>query len=171
MRIDAANTFVRVSHLHPSELVGSIAGLALLAAGAWTLWRLHRVDPGGDHEELTLTLGCLLILTCLYHVPYDELLLVGPMVLLARRAPVHEIAWPRRTRVVVFVLLLIPLVDPLGWSPINAVLGKSGFEWMLGPTMLSLDVLAAPGLCLWTGFRQIRTRGTVAPASPISAQT
>ena len=70
-----------------------------------------------------------------------------------------------------FVLLLIPLVDPLGWSPINAVLGKSGFEWMLGPTMLSLDLLAALGLCLWTGFRQIRERGTVEPVAPISAQT
>ncbi len=171
LRIDAANTFVRVSHLHPSELVGSIAGLALLAAGAWTLWRLHRVDPGGDHEELTLTLGCLLILTCLYHVPYDELLLVGPMVLLARRAPAHGVSWPRRARAAVFVLMLIPLVDPLGWSPINAVLGKSGFEWMLGPTMLSLDLLAALGLCLWTGFRQIRERGTVEPVAPISAQT
>ena len=171
LRIDAANTFVRVSHLHPSELVGSIAGLVLLAAGSWTLWRLHRVDPGGDHEELTLTLGCLLILTCLYHVPYDELLLVGPMVLLARRAPVRGIVWPRRARAAVFILLLIPLVDPLGWSPVNAVLGKSGFEWMLGPTMFSLDLLAALGLCLWTGFRQIRARGTVAAAAPVSAQT
>ena len=171
LRIDAANTFVRVSHLHPSELVGSIAGLVLLAAGAWTLWRLHRVDPGGDDEELTLTFGCLLILTCLYHVPYDELLLIGPMVLLARRAPVHGIAWPRRARAAVFILLLIPLVDPLGWSPINAVFGKSGFEWMLGPTMLSLDLLTALGLCLWTGFRQIRERGTVERVAPISAQT
>ena len=156
LRLDAANTFVRVSHLHPSELVAAIGGLLLLAGGAWTMRRLHRVDPDGDREELTLTLGCLLILTCLYHVPYDELLLTGPMVLLARRAPVHGIAWPRRTRVTVFVLLLIPLVDPLGWSPINAVLGKSGFEWMLGPTMLSLDVLVALGLCIWTAFRQIR---------------
>ncbi len=169
LRIDAANTFVRVSHLHPSELVGSIGGLMLMVVGAWTLRRLHRGDPGGDPDELTLTLGCLLILTCLYHVPYDELLLVGPMVLLARRAPVHGIAWPRRTRVAVFVLLLIPLVGPLGWSPINAVLGKSGFEWMLGPTMLSLDLLAALGLCMWAGFRQIRQRGTVAPAVPVSS--
>ncbi|MEO6467709.1 MAG: glycosyltransferase family 87 protein [Acidimicrobiia bacterium] len=165
LRIDAANTFVRVTQLHPSELVGSIAGLVLLAVGAWTLWRLHRADPGGDREDLTLTLGCLLILTCLYHVPYDELLLVAPMLLLARRARVHGTAWPRRARVAVFVLLLIPLVDPLGWSPINAVLGKSGFEWMLGSTMLSLDLVAALGLCLWTGFRQIRARGMVAPVS------
>ena len=127
-RSDAANTFVRVSHLHPSELVGPIGGLVLMVAGAWTLRRLHRDDPGGDPDELTLTLACLLILTCLSQVPYDELLLVGPMVLLAHRAPVYGIAWPRRTRVAVFVLLLIPLVGPLAWSPINAVLGKSGFE-------------------------------------------
>ena len=169
LRIDAANTFVRVSHLHPSELVGSIGGLVLLAAGAWTLRRLQRGEPGGDRDELTLTLACLLILTCLYHVPYDELLLVGPVVLLARRAPVHGIAWPRRTRAAVFVLVLIPLVGPLGWSPINAVLGKSGFEWMLGPTMLSLDLLAALGLCIWAGFRQIRERSTVTSVAPVSS--
>ena len=169
LRIDAANTFVRVSHLHPSELVGSLGGLALLAVGAWTIRRLHRCDPHGDHEELALTLGCLVILTCLYHVPYDELLLIGPMVLLARRAPRNAITWPRRTRVAVFVLLLIPLVDPLGWSPVNAALGKSGFQWMLGPTMLSLDILVALGLCVWAARRQIRLRGTVAAARSVSA--
>ena len=171
LRIDAANTFVRVSHLHPSELVGALGGLVLLAVGAWAIRRLHQCDPDGDHEELALTLGCLLILTCLYHVPYDELLLIGPMVLLARRAPTHVAAWPRRTRVAVFILLLIPLVDPLGWSPINAVLGRSGFEWMLGPTMLSLDLLSALGLCMWATCRQIRKRGTVAPKAPVSAQS
>ena len=169
LRIDAANTFVRVSHLHPSELVGSLGGLALLAVGAWTIRRLHQCDPHGDHEDLPLTLGCLVILTCLYHVPYDELLLIGPMVLLARRGPTHAIAWPRRTRAAVFVLLLIPLVDPLGWSPVNAALGKSGFQWMLGPTMLSLDILVALGLCIWAACRQIRQRGTVIAATSVSA--
>ncbi len=49
----------------------------------------------------------------------------------------------------VFVLLLIPVVDPLGWSPINAALG----------------------LCMWAGFRQIHQRGTVAPAAPLSVQS
>ena len=169
LRIDAANTFVRVTRIHPSELVGALGGLALLAGGAWAIRRLHRCDPDGDHEELTLTLGCLLILTCLYHVPYDELLLIGPMVLLARPAPQRAIAWPRRTRVAVFVLLLIPLVDPLGWSPVNAALGTSGFEWMLGPTMLSLDILVALGLCTWAACRQIRERATVIAAASVSA--
>ncbi len=168
LRIDAANTFVRVSRLHPSELVGALGGLALLTGGAVLIRRLHRSDPDGDREELSLTLGCLLVLTCLYHVPYDELLLIGPMVLLARRAPAAAIAWPRRTRVAVFVLLLIPLVDPLGWSPINAVLGKSGFEWMLGPTMLSLDILVALGLCIWAAGRQIRERDTVVATTSVS---
>ncbi len=169
LRIDAANTFVRVSHLHPSELVGALGGLMLLTVGAWTIRRLHRCDPLGDHEELSLALGCLVILTCLYHVPYDELLLIGPMVLLARRAPTHAIAWPRRTRAAVFVLLLVPLVDPLGWSPVNAAIGKSGFQWMLGPTMLSLDILVALGLCIWAARRQIRERITVAAATSVSA--
>lgn len=157
LRIDLANTFVRVTHLHPSEGVGAVAGLVLLAAGAWLVHRLHRAEPDGDREELAITLVCLLVLICLYHVPYDYLLLVPPVVLLARRAPTRPIAWPRRVRVAVPLLLLVPLVDPLGWSPVNSVLGKSGFEWMIGPTMLAVYTLTALGLCVWTALRQLRS--------------
>ena len=35
LRIDAGNAFVRVTHLHPSEGVATVAGLLLLLAGAW----------------------------------------------------------------------------------------------------------------------------------------
>ena len=58
-------------------------------------------------------------------------------------------------------MLLVPLVDPLGWSPVNSVLGKSGFEWMFGPTMMSIFVLASLAVCVWTAFRQLRV-----PPSP-----
>jgi Protein of unknown function (DUF2029). len=162
LRIDVANTFVRVTHLHPSETVGAIGGLLLLAAGAWLVWKLHRRDPDGDREELVITLGCLLILTSAYHVPYDYLLLVGPLLMLARRRPLHAIAWPYRVRPAVIALLIVPMIDPLGWSTINAVLGKSGFEWMLGPTMMSSYVLMALALCGWTAVRQIQLPTTVA---------
>lgn len=164
LRIDAANTFVRITRIRPSETVGALGGLVVLVAGAWIIGRLHRIDPSGDREELVLTLGCLVILTSMYHVPYDYLLLVGPMVMLLRPRPTREIPWPRRARVAVVVLLLLPLIDPLGWSPINSVLGKSGFQWLLGPTMLSSYVLSALALCVWTAFRVQRDPATVSPA-------
>ena len=169
LRIDVANTFVRITRLHPSETVGALGGLLLLAAGAWLVWQLRRRDPQGDREELVVALGCLLILTSTYHVPYDYLLLVGPMVMLTRRGPSHAIAWPRHVRTTVTLLLLVPLVDPLGWSPINAVLGKSGFQWMLGTTMMSTYVLIALGLCGWTAIRQLRVTATVSPVPTMSA--
>lgn len=165
LRIDIANTFVRVTHLHPSEAAGAIGGLLLLSAGAWLVWKLHRRDPDGDREELVIMLGCLLILTSMYHVPYDYLLLVGPLLMLARRRPLHAIEWPHRARPAVIALLLVPMIDPLGWSPINAVLGKSGFEWMLGPTMMSTYALTALALCGWTAIRQIRLPTTTTAES------
>ena len=165
LRIDAGNTFERITHSHPSEGVAAIGGLVLLAAGAWLISRLHRRDPEGDREELTITIVCLLVLTSMYHVPYDYLLLVAPALMLARPRAHSPIAWPRRVRTWVLLLLLVPVVGPLGWSPIHAVLGKSGFQWMLGPTMLSTYVLTALGLCAWTALRVSATT----PVSSISA--
>ena len=152
---------MRITHLHPSEALATFAGLLLLLAGAWLVHRLHRHDPAGDREELAIALVCLLVLTSMYHVPYDYLLLAAPVTMLLRRRPTRDVAWPRHARIAVALMLLVPLVDPLGWSPVNAVLGSSGFEWMLGPTMLSVFVLTSLGLCVWTGFRQLQRSPTV----------
>jgi len=169
LRIDAANAFVRVTRLHPSEGLATAAGLLLLLAGAWLVYRLHRHDPAGDREELALALVCLLVLTSMYHVPYDYLLLVVPVAMLLRPRPTHTIAWPRHARTVVALMLLVPLVDPLGWSPVNAVLGKSGFEWMFGPTMFAVFVLTSLAICAWTAFRQLHTAPVATPTAPLEA--
>ncbi|MEP6623684.1 MAG: glycosyltransferase 87 family protein [Acidimicrobiia bacterium] len=170
LRIDIGNTFVRVTHLHPSEGLAAVGGLVLLVVGASVIWRLHRADPAGDHEELVVTFAVLLMLTSMYRVSYDYLLLTGPLVMLARRAPNRSIAWPHAVRSTVFWLLLLPVVDPLGWSPINAVLGKSGFEWMFGPTMMAIYVVAALVLCAWTALRQLRSpRPVTEPTIPVAA--
>jgi hypothetical protein len=169
LRIDVGNSFVRITHLHPSEGLAAAGGIALLLAGAWLVYRLHRHDPGGDREELAIALVCLLVLTSMYHVPYDYLLLAAPVVMLFRARPTVAIAWPRHARIVVAVMLLVPLVDPLGWSPVNAVLGKSGFEWMLGSTMMAVYVLTALALCAWTAVRQLRDSPAGAPITPLEA--
>jgi hypothetical protein len=100
-------------------------------------------------------------------VSYDYLLLFAPLILLLRRRPTYPTAWPRRVRPTVAVLLALPTFDVLGWSPVNRVLGKSGFEWMLHPTMYGVYVLTALGLCMWTAFRQLRI--PVADAAPVAA--
>lgn len=157
LRIDLANTLVRITRIHYSETLGAVIGLLVLAAGAWLVWRLHRRDPRADTDELVVTLVCILTLSGTYHVAYDYLLLFAPLVLLVRRAPTYPTAWPRRVRPAVLILLALPTFDLLGWSPVNAVVGKSGFEWMLGTTMESTYVLIALGLCVWTALRQLRT--------------
>lgn len=157
LRIDVANTLVRITRIHYSETLGALLGLALLAGGAFLVWKLHRREPRADTDELVVTLVCVLTLTGTYHVAYDYLLLFAPLVLLVRRTPTYPTAWPRRVRPAVLVLLAVPTFDPLGWSPVNAVVGKSGFEWMLGTTMESTYVLVALGLCVWTAVRQLRT--------------
>jgi hypothetical protein len=151
--------------------VATAAGLALLVAGAWLVHRLHRRDPAGDREELALALVCLLVLTSMYHVPYDYLLLVVPVAMLLRAQPTHPIAWPRGVRSAIALMLLVPLVDPLGWSPVNAVLGKSGFEWMLGPTMMAVFVMTSLGLCAWTAWRQLHTASVATPTSSLEPTT
>jgi hypothetical protein len=89
--------------------------------------------------------------------------------MLLRPLPTTAIPWPRSARTAIAVMLLVPLVDPLGWSPVNAVLGKSGFEWMLGPTMMSIDVLASLGLCAWTAVRRLQRSPTEFPVTPLEA--
>jgi hypothetical protein len=105
----------------------------------------------------------------MYHVPYDYLLLAAPIAMLLRPRPTVRIAWPRHARIAVVLMLLLPLLDPLGWSPVNAVLGKSGFEWMFGPTMYSILVLTSLGLCAWTAIRQLQDAPTGSPVAPVEA--
>ncbi len=119
-----------------------------------------------------MTLACLLLIVCVYHVPYDNLLLIAPLALLLRRRPTHPIAWPDRARTAVTVLLLLPVVDPLGWSPVNRVLGKSGFEWMLHTTMMNTYVLVVFGLCIWTALRQATAATSPEPrADPLAERS
>ena len=66
-------------------------------------------------------------------------------------------------------MLLVPLIDPLGWSPVNAMLGKSGFEWMFGPTMTSVYVLSSLGLCAWAAIRQLQGFPAPTSARPLEA--
>jgi hypothetical protein len=91
--------------------------------------------------------------------------------MLLRARPTHPIAWPRHVRTAVVLMLLVPLVDPLGWSAVNAVLGKSGFEWMLGPTMMSVFVMTSLGLCAWTAWRQLHDTPVTTPATSLEATT
>jgi hypothetical protein len=165
LRIDFANGIVRVTRYHFSETVGVALGLLVLLGGAWLIARLHRRDPAGDRDELAVALGCLLIVLGTYHVSYDHLLLLAPLVLLLRPGPHHAVAWPRRVRTTVIVLMLVLVVDPLGWSVVNGTFGASGFEWMAKATALAIYSIVALGLCVWTAVRQTRAAGDRPPVA------
>jgi hypothetical protein len=157
LRIDAVNTLARVTGLRPSETAATALGLTLLAVGAWAVWRLHARDPQSDHTELAVTLAALVILVPIFRVGYDLLLLTWPILLLLRRRP-RDAIWPGRLRTALVVLLLIPMVDPIGWSVVATVLGRDGIaDHLLGPTALGLCLLAAFAICCVAAFRPVRT--------------
>src|SRR5262249_22734749 len=147
----------RLTGLRPSETAATVLGCALLALGAFALWRLHHRDPGSDRDELAVTLACLLILVPLFRVAYDLLLLVWPIVLLARRRPADAI-WPPWLRLALLALLVFPMVDPLSWSPVRDVMGRGEVvNELLGPTAIGLSLFAAFLLSCFAALRPVRT--------------
>ena len=164
LRLDGANALARATGLRPSEAVAGAFGLALLAVGMVAIWHLHRRHPDGDRDELMITLSCLVILVPLFRVGYDMLLLSWPILLLARRRP-RDAIWPGRLRILLLVLLLVPVVDPLGWSFVGSILGHGVASNLLGPTALGLCLLAAFVICCLLAFRPVRFRAQAAVAS------
>jgi Glycosyltransferase family 87 len=162
LRIDGVNALARATGLRPSGSVALAFGLLLLAVGALAIWRLHSHDPDHDRAELMVTLSMLVILVPIFRVGYDLLLLTWPILLLLRRRPPDAI-WPGRLRVVVVILLLVPMVDPLGWSFVGEAIGRHGVAaHLLGSTALGLCLLAAFAICCLLAFRPARARVVVA---------
>ncbi len=105
----------------------------------------------------------LVILVPIFRVGYDLLLLTWPILLLLRRRP-RDAIWPGRLRIVLVVLLLVPMVDPLGWSFVGDAIGRDGIAaHLLGSTALGLCLLAAFAICCLLAFRPARAR-TVVPS-------
>jgi len=156
LRIDAPNTLARLTRVRPGEAVATLAGLVLLAVGAWLVWRLHRHDPTGDRSELAILLAALLILVPFFHVPYDELLLAWPLALLLRRPLRDAPPWPRACRGTVTALLVVAMVGPTRWEGVNDALSRSVLARLAGPTIPGLCLLAALLLTSWTAWRASR---------------
>lgn len=162
LRIDGVNAVARATGLRPSDSVALAGGLLLLAIGALAVWRVHTRDPESDRGELAVTLAMLVILVPIFRVGYDILLLTWPILLLLRRRPRDGI-WPSRLRIVLAVLLLVPMVDPLGWTFVGDVIGRSGVaSHLLGSTAIGLCLLTAFIICCLLAFRPVRDRAVVA---------
>lgn len=161
LRVDAGNALARATGLRPSETVATALGFVLLVLGSYALWRLHDRAPSSDRDEVAVTLACLLILVPFFRVAYDLLLLVWPVLLLARRRPPDAI-WPSWLRVALLVLLVFPMVDPLSWSAVRDVVGRGEVvNELLGPTAIGLSLLAAFALSCFAALRPVRTPATV----------
>jgi hypothetical protein len=166
LRIDAASTLARFTGLRPSEAVGTVIGLAILAVGAALVWRLNRTVAGSNRSELAVTLACLIVLTSTFHVPYDLLLLTWPVLMLVRRTPPDVPAWSRRVRTAVLVLVLVPIVDPLSWSAVNNSLGAApGAKRLLGVTAQGLCLIVALGLTAWSAWRATQDAASTSRAA------
>jgi hypothetical protein len=169
LRIDAASTLARLTGLRPSEAVGTAVGLAFLVVGATLIWRVHTAAPTSDRTELAITLACLTVVTCTFHVPYDLLLLTWPILLLVRRRPPDAAVWAIPMRRAVLILILIPMVDPMSWSAVTNTIGRiGGVDRLLGETAMGLCLIAAFVLCALTAWRvtQAATRTSRAARSP-----
>lgn len=162
LRIDGGNALARATGLRPSETVALAFGLLLLAIGALAIWRLHSRDHDSDRSELAVTLAMLVILVPIFRVGYDLLLLTWPILLLLRRRPPDAI-WPKGLRTALTVLLVVPMVDPLGWTFVADVIGRKGVAaHFLGSTAIGLCLLGAFLICCLLAFRPVRDRAVVA---------
>ncbi len=163
LRVDAFNTFARLSHSRPAETIATIGALALLGVGVFIVAKLHHADPSTDQSEVAITLALLLLLVPLFHVHYDLLILAWPLALLLHK-PFKDIApWPRYWRALISFMLLIAMIAPTRWTAINQVLSRSKLARLSGPTVAGLCILAVLFMAGWTAWRASQTANSLDP--------
>lgn len=148
-RIDAKAVIGRILGKDPGREVEILFLAGVLAVMAWVLHKIHRRKADEDFP-LTSGLVCLSLLTCVFHQPYDLVLLTLPIVGLAsglNRPPWDR--WPRLS-VILLMLLLLPAVNYMGAATAFNALGVERGEplWIFFASLNGVALLASLAICM-----------------------
>jgi hypothetical protein len=148
-RIDAKAVIGRVLGTDPGRAVEILLLAGILAAMAGALYRHHQRDAAQDFP-LAAGVVCLSLLTCVFHQPYDLILLTLPIVGLATGAsqPPWD-RWPRLSAILL-VLLLLPAVNYMGAATAFNALGIERGDplWVFFASLNGVVLLAGLAICL-----------------------
>lgn len=130
-------------------------GAALLAVGLVAFRRASAPERGAA-PGLALAVACLTILVPLYHITYDALLLVPPLVVLAAARSAPEWRERRGAHAALLAALLVPALNFVATNGVVARLAPYGPAWRLvtgsNATALVVALLLASWLAV-TGRR------------------
>ncbi|MBI3784911.1 MAG: DUF2029 domain-containing protein [Deltaproteobacteria bacterium] len=106
-RIDAPALIARLSSISMTRSTELLIGTAVLAVGAYAVYRCGRSEPQNDPRMQSGTLIILTMLACTYHQTYDALALALPVVGLVAD---HLAARPRKNVLRIALIVLFGLI-------------------------------------------------------------
>ena len=146
-RVDAAALVARLLGRSPGMAVEMGISIALLGCGCVLLRRVTAAASGERRSALAASMGALIVLTAVYHLLYDLLLLVLPIAWVARRM----LRRGRMDRSIVYGLILallsFPMMNYLASERAATLLGTGSLLWQVGTASNACAPLL--GLMLW----------------------
>ena len=148
LRVDAVALLAQLLGRSPGIAAEIGISIGLLGLGAFLVRRLTTAPEQEAPRALAVSLGCLVILTAVYHLPYDLLLLLLPLTWLftqlRRRTEIREAG----IYLVLFGLLVLPMANYLTFGRPASLIGLTG-AWRDAALMLNPSAVLLT-LIIWT---------------------
>lgn len=146
-RIDAVALVGRLLARPVGGAVEMLIACVILAVGAVGIRFLARAT-GDASQQLSVTLGCVTALTCVYHQGYDALLLAQPLLALSRRQRVPSGVVRRFLQGVLLAVLTVPAFNYFGTYAAVRALGVTGRAQLLVAGLNSFALFVGLLICL-----------------------
>lgn len=165
VRIDATSFVSRLLGSPLSVTAQVMLAVGLLLASA-TVVHLLAQRKGDTPRDVVIGIICIATSLTGYHIGYDAILLLAPLVtVIARGVPGGR---HRLWRPVFLILFLVPAVNWLASEGAIAALRPSHATWLLITSLNSFSLLALLFGYLWLGL-QYHSRSALAPATDLAA--
>jgi hypothetical protein len=151
--VDAASVVAHLQGRAPGAFVEMAIACGVLAAGGFVLQRLGASRPA-PADSLAASLVCLLVVSSVYHLGYDLVLLALPLTALASDRCAAAWALTPRLRWTLAALLTLPWVNYLTSGAAIDRLGLSGSVWTAVTALNGVALLAALVLLLAHALRR-----------------
>ncbi len=147
MRIDALAGVARLMGREPADGMATLVSVAVLGAAAWALCRLGNSSKAVGADGLSTAIIALSVVTAVYHLFYDALLLAGPVtaILAGRRSEWRPLS--RLTRLALAGLILVPFCNLLLTNAGVARLARGSLSWTAVTGVNSVALVAALVWC------------------------